>query len=159
MQVGFGFPPRNWATCDGQLLSISSNTALFSLLGTTFGGDGRTTFALPGLRGRAPLHPGSNNWGTKSGSETNVLTTAEMPSHIHTVKASSVDQNSSTPETNLLAPAGSLRRPLVPYGDGSSNTTAMTATDNTGGAPVNNMQPSLVLNFCIALSGLFPSRN
>jgi microcystin-dependent protein len=81
-----------------------------------------------------------------------------MPPHTHTVRASSVDQNFTNPEKNLLAPAGSLRRPLVPYGDGS-NITPMTATDNTGGQPVNNMQPFLAFNFCIALQGLFPSRN
>ena len=157
--VGFNFAPRGWSFCDGQILPINQNQSLYSLLGTTYGGDGRTSFGLPDLRGRAPLSPDSNNQGQKSGSETNTLTVAEMPSHTHTVRASSAMQNASTPATNLLASTGGGRRPIVPYGDGSSNTTAMTATENTGGQSVNNMQPFLTLNFCIALQGTFPSRN
>jgi len=162
--VGFNFAPRNWAFCDGQILPINQNQSLYSLLGTTYGGDGRTSFGLPDLRGRVPRGEGNDTGGStaqgqKGGSDNNFLTTAEMPSHTHAVKASSVDQNSSTPLANLLAPAGSLRRPLVPYGDGSSNTTAMAATDSTGGQSVYNMQPFLALRFCIALQGLFPSRN
>ena len=156
--VGFNFAPRGWSFCDGQLLPINQNQSLFALLGTTYGGDGRTSFGLPDLRGRAPLSPDSNNQGQKSGSETNTLTVAQMPPHNHTVKASSSAQSASTPESNLLASAGGGRRPIVPYGEGT-NTTAMTATENTGGQPVNNMQPFLTLNFCIALQGLFPSRN
>ena len=156
--VGFNFAPRGWSFCDGQLLPINQNQSLFALLGTTYGGDGRTSFGLPDLRGRAPLSPVSNNQGQKSGSETNTLTVAQMPPHNHTVKASSSAQSASTPESNLLASAGGGRRPIVPYGEGT-NTTAMTATENTGGQPVNNMQPFLTLNFCIALQGLFPSRN
>jgi microcystin-dependent protein len=157
--VGFNFAPRGWSFCDGQLLPINQNQSLYSLLGTTYGGDGRTTFGLPDLRGRAPLSPGSNSQGQKSGSETNTLAVTEMPSHTHAVMASSTTQNAATPATNLLATTGGGRRPIVPYGDGSSNITAMTATENTGGQPVNNMQPFLTLNFCIALQGLFPSRN
>ena len=157
--VGFNFAPRGWSFCDGQILPINQNQSLYSLLGTTYGGDGRTSFGLPDLRGRAPLSPESNNQGQKGGSETNTLTVAQMPPHNHTVRASSSAQSASTPESNLLASAGGGRRPIVPYGDGSSNTTAMTATENTGGQPVNNMQPFLTLNFCIALQGTFPSRN
>lgn len=156
--VGFNFAPRGWSFCDGQLLPINQNQSLFALLGTTYGGDGRTSFGLPDLRGRAPLSPDSNRQGQKSGSETNTLTVAQMPPHNHTVKASSIAQSASTPESNLLASAGGGRRPIVPYGEGT-NTTEMTATENTGGQPVNNMQPFLTLNFCIALQGLFPSRN
>jgi microcystin-dependent protein len=157
--VGFNFAPRGWSFCDGQLIPINQNQSLYALLGTTYGGDGRTSFGLPDLRGRAPLSPpSSNSQGQKSGSETNTLTVAQMPPHNHTVKASSSAQSASTPESNLLASAGGGRRPIVPYGEGT-NTTAMTATENTGGQPVNNMQPFLTLYFCIALQGLFPSRN
>ena len=156
--VGFNFAPRGWSFCDGQLIPINQNQSLYALLGTTYGGDGRTSFGLPDLRGRAPLSPDSNNQGQKSGSETNTLTVAQMPPHNHTVKASSSAQSASTPASNLLASAGGGRRPIVPYGEGT-NTTAMTATENTGGQSVNNMQPFLTLNFCIALQGLFPSRN
>ena len=159
--VAFNFAPRGWAFCDGQILPINQNQSLYALLGTTFGGDGRTSFGLPDLRGRAPLHPDvSGPTGRQAGTETNSLTVAEVPSqtHSHAVMASSATQNAATPATNLLATTGG-RRPVVPYGDGSSNITAMTATENTGGQPVNNMQPFLTLNFCISLQGLFPSRN
>jgi microcystin-dependent protein len=156
--VGFNFAPRGWSFCDGQLIPINQNQSLYALLGTTYGGDGRTSFGLPDLRGRAPLSPVSNNQGQKSGSETNTLTVAQMPPHNHTVKASSSAQSASTPESSLLASAGGGRRPIVPYGEGT-NTTPMTATENTGGQSVNNMQPFLTLYFCIALQGTFPSRN
>jgi microcystin-dependent protein len=158
--VGFNFAPRGWAFCDGQILPINQNQSLYSLLGTTYGGDGRTSFALPDLRGRAPRHPdGTTTQGQKRGSESNMLAAAEMPSHKHMGKATGVTQDLTTPKDNLLANAGGGRRPIVPYGI-DSNLTAMAATDNAGGGQsVNNMQPFLSLNFCIALQGLFPSRN
>ena len=158
--VGFTFAPRGWAFCDGQILPINQNQSLYSLLGTTYGGDGRTSFALPDLRGRVPQNVGSaTTQGQKSGTETNSLTAAHMPSHTHAVQVSSASADSLDPNSNLLATTGGGRRPVVPYADGSSNLTHMSDTGNTGGQPVNNMQPYLALNFCIALQGLFPSRN
>ena len=158
---GFNFNPRGWATCDGQILPIAQNQSLYSLLGTTFGGDGRTTFALPELRGRSPRGVGSaTTHGQRSGSENNTLTTAEIPSHRHTVRASNAAQDLAVPTDALPAVAGGGRRPIVPYG-GGSNLTQMAATANNSPAnqAVNNMQPFLALNFCIALQGVFPSRN
>lgn len=156
--MGFNFAPRGWARCDGQILPINQNQALFSLLGTTYGGDGRTTFALPELRGRTPIHPGSvYQLGQRGGWETHTLTTAEIPNHTHTLSASAQAPDSGIPTNRVLA-AGttpeSFRAPdsLASMGGGS--------VANAGGSqPHNNMQPSLVLNFCIALQGIFPPRN
>lgn len=157
--VGFNFAPRGWAFCDGQILPINQNQSLYSLLGTTYGGDGRTSFALPDLRGRAPLHPGTNLLGAKAGVESNSLTVAEMPAHSHQARAADATANETTPQDNLLASSGGGRRPLVPYG-AANNLTPMAASQNAGsGVPVDNMQPCLALNFCIALQGLFPSRS
>ena len=161
---GFNFPPRGWAQCDGQILPINQNQSLYSLLGTTYGGDGRTTFALPDLRGRTPMHFGtgagltSRSQGQKFGSETTTLTEAQIPSHSHTALA-------STATADAAAPLGKLPAPVAPgfnvYGD-ANNLVAGKAgqvISNGGAVPHNNMQPSLTVNFCIALSGLFPSRN
>ncbi len=157
--MGFNFAPRSYASCDGQLLPIAQNQALFSLLGTTYGGDGQTTFALPDLRGRTPVHPGANGvtLGQKSGEETHSLTNAEMPSHAHTAQASSAGGNNPNPSGNALAATA----PAEVY-HGDENRVAMrtgTVANAGGGQGHDNMQPYLTINFCIALQGLFPSRN
>jgi microcystin-dependent protein len=153
---GFNFPPRSWALCDGQLLPINQNQALFSLLGTTYGGDGRTTFALPDLRGRAPMHEGSGfSLGQKAGEENHTLTAAEMPSHTHVARASANSGNSPVPTGNFLAAANNVYR-------GPDNLTALHtgSVGTTGSSQAHtNLQPYLTLNFCIALAGLFPSRD
>lgn len=164
--VGFTFAPRNWANCDGQLLPVSQNDALFSLLGTTYGGDGRTTFALPDLRGRLPMHVGqgpglsSRNLGQRSGAETRTLTTANMPSHSHqgAVVASGNEGDRSDPAGAFPARA---EEPLQPYAGTTGATMAANSVqvDPTGsGTPFDNMQPFLVLRFVIALAGIYPSR-
>lgn len=159
--VGFNFAPRGWALCDGQILPINQNQSLYSLLGTTYGGDGRTSFALPDLRSRVPVHPGDaggNNvtLGQKGGVETVALSAAEVPAHTHTARATSDAANARTPAGSLLATTAS---PL--YGPPATLTPMNTATlTNAGGGQAhNNMQPFTTLNFCIALQGLFPSRN
>lgn len=157
--VGFNFAPRGWASCDGQILPINQNQSLYSLLGTTYGGDGRTTFALPDLRGRVPIHVDSGHrLGQVSGEETHTLSTNELPQHTHTARA-------SADVANTPVPSGT-----VALGDSAPNEFYHAPTNlvqmhpgtlaNVGlGAAHDNMQPSIVLNFCIALRGLFPSRN
>ena len=162
--VGFNFAPRGWAFCDGQLLPINLNQALFSLLGTTYGGDGRTTFALPDLRGRTPLHKGNSTTagsvnhllGNKNGEEAHSLTTSEMPGHDHSVAANAASATSDEPQGNLPARPG-----FDAYRSPSSLGTLGTETvaNSGGGTGHENMQPWLALKFCIALQGLFPSRN
>ena len=159
--VGFNFAPRGWAFCDGQILPINQNQSLYSLLGTTYGGDGRTSFALPDLRGRAPMHPGTVgdgstvSQGQKSGEESVSLTAAEIPQHSHDLSGASSAGNSPIPTGNVLA---SYTGGYAP--SGSAATSLASPTGNTGGGQAhNNMQPSLALSFCIALQGLFPSRN
>lgn len=161
--VGFNFAPRGWAFCDGQVLPINQNQALFSLLGTMYGGDGRTTFALPDLRGRVPMHLGSSNGGgaiqqgQKSGQESITLATAEMPQHNHVMQASSSDGNSTNVGNALLA-----RENGGIYLASAASPVQIQAgmIANAGGSQAHeNMQPYLALNFCIALQGLFPSRN
>lgn len=158
------FAPRGWAFCDGQLLPITSNTALFSLLGTTYGGDGRTTFGLPDLRGRAPVHagqgPGLQNLplGQHGGTETHTLTVAELPSHQHGFKqpcGSSAVNASDNPANKVSAPAGEDI-----YGDATANTfMSPGVTDAAGsGQAFSVQQPYLALNYIIALVGTFPSR-
>ncbi len=159
--VGFNFAPRGWAFCDGQILPISQNQSLYSLLGTTYGGDGRTSFALPDLRGRTPIHVGSSNGsihllGQKGGEETHTLSAAEMPQHTHPAKASSAPGTIPVPAGNVLA--DSVNQVYVD----PANLVDMNSGEllNVGGGQAhNNMQPTLVVNFCIALQGLFPSRN
>ncbi len=161
------FPPKGWAFCQGQLLSISQNSALFSLLGTTYGGNGVTTFALPDLRGRVPLGPGqspgvSMNYvqGQVGGQETVTLQNSQMPAHVHTasVAVSSNPGNSAAPNGRYLA-ASDQRNDQ--YTDQSPDGTLAGASTNVAGSsmPHENMQPYLCLNFIIALQGVFPSRN
>ncbi|CAM2066832.1 Phage tail protein [Sulfidibacter corallicola] len=162
--VGFNFAPRGWAFCDGQILPINQNQSLYSLLGTTYGGDGRTSFALPDLRGRTPIHVGRSNGGadhtlgSKSGEETHTLSGAEMPQHIHTIKASNDAANTVPSSSSLL---GNVPNRIYADLDPSRLATLHSGTIASvgGGQAHNNMQPYLAINFCIALQGLFPSRN
>jgi len=168
MIVGFNFPPRGFAQCDGQILPINQNQSLYSLLGTTYGGDGRTTFALPDLRGRVPVHVGTGGGhtatqGERGGEENHPLTVGEMPQHDHGANATNTTPAGMTQAGALLTQTGGGRQPLTAYGDpdGSALTPLVgSSIGNTGsGAGHNNMQPFLALNFVIALQGLFPSRN
>jgi microcystin-dependent protein len=157
--VGFNFAPRGWAQCDGQILPIAQNQSLFSLLGTTYGGDGRTTFALPDLRGRAPLHPDVNRLGDKAGLASVALTEAQIPSHGHGAQGTSEPQGTTAPSGARLAGAGGGRRPLTPYGAAANLVDMKPSLVSGGSSGHNNMQPYLALNFVIALQGLFPSRD
>jgi microcystin-dependent protein len=151
----FGFAPKGWALCTGQLLPINQNQALFSLLGTTYGGDGRVNFALPDLRGRVPVHMGGGHTlGERGGEQAHTVSISEVPTHIHTAKASSTNGNTPFANNSVLAAAGNA------YG-GPSGLTSLQAGSitNVGGSQAHeNMQPYLTLNFCIALQGIFPSQ-
>jgi len=154
----FGFPPKGWALCNGQLLPINQNQALFALLGTTYGGDGRVTFALPNLQGRAPIHVGGGHpLGEKAGEQTHTLAIAEMPAHTHVAKASSRPGNSVVPTGNVLAsPLNQSYRAQ----DNSATSLHPATLANVGGGQAHlNMQPFLTLSYCIALQGIFPSQN
>lgn len=165
--VGFNFAPRGWAFCDGQILPINQNQSLYSLLGTTYGGDGRTSFALPDLRGRVPIHTGRSNGGgehrlgQKSGEETHTLAANEMPQHNHGVQG--VNETADSPNPNGTFPARPVSAVGAVYADtsfqGSGNLGAAAVANVGGGQAHNNMQPYIAVNFCIALQGLFPSRN
>lgn len=154
----FVFAPKSWALCNGQLLPINQNQGLFSLLGTTFGGDGRVNFALPDLRGRVPMHVGvGHNLGERGGEQAHTLSVAELPTHTHVVSAQNVSAPTNQPQltnTMLANSAGSAA-----YGP-VSNPVAMApeAVTNVGGSQAHlNMQPFLTISFCIALQGIFPS--
>lgn len=158
--VGFNFAPRGWAFCDGQILPINQNQSLYSLLGTTYGGDGRTSFALPDLRGRTPIHVGEGHReGQKSGEETHTLSGNEMPQHNHVVFATSVDANTPNPTTSTVL-ASVPTRIYAEFNNASAVSLHSGTITNVGGGQAHeNMQPYIALNFCIALQGLFPSRN
>jgi len=152
--MSFGFPPKGWATCDGQLLPINQNQALFSLLGTTYGGDGRVNFGLPDLQGRVPIHMGSGHTlGERGGEQGHTLSISEIPTHTHTAFASPTAATLATIPGNILASA-----PV--YGPATSLTSLLPNTlASVGGSQAHlNMQPFLVLNFSIALQGIFPSQ-
>jgi microcystin-dependent protein len=154
--VSFNFAPRGWALCNGQLLQINQNQALFSLLGTMYGGDGRTTFALPDLRGRVPVHVGAGFvQGEKAGEEAHTLISSEMPAHTHLVSASSGAPNQGSPAGNEWAALNGGYSTVAP--DATLNPSAIGAIG--GSQPHTNLQPYLVLNYVIALQGIFPSRN
>jgi microcystin-dependent protein len=188
---GFTFPPKDWTTCQGQLMSISQNTALFSLLGTTYGGNGQTTFGLPDLRGRVPLGAGqgpglsSYDIGQVGGSENNTLVITQMPAHNHqatatststststsTLYAESTPANSQNPSGKMLASSQNVYASEDPANNRAMSSEAVTTTTDTttnttvtvgiagSSQPVNNIQPYLAMNYCIALQGIFPSRN
>ena len=158
----FNFAPKGWAFCDGQIMPISQNTALFSLLGTTYGGDGKSTFALPNMQGNAPMHPGQgpglslHDLGETGGSDTVSLLESEIPSHSHNLIASAADGIAGQPTSRLWAQGVGVQVWSV-----GTATTPM--ADNAlapagGDQPHNNMQPYLTLNFCIALQGVYPPR-
>ena len=162
--VGFGgnFAPRGWAFCQGQLLAIAQNTALFSILGTTYGGNGQTTFALPDLRGRVPVQQGTGPGlspyvlGEQTGSETVTLISTQMPAHNHALLASTEDAGVKNPTGQVLATTTSPTYVATPI----DTTMAPQAIGIAGGSqPHNNLQPLLAINFLIALEGFFPSRN
>jgi len=159
--VPYNFAPRGWAFCSGQILPIAQNTALFSLIGTTFGGNGQTTFALPDLRGRVPNSsgqgPGLSNYdlGQVGGTESTTITINQMPAHAHTVAPNCTNNASGTAKPGGAFPAGADA-----YNAVADNVMGVTNTSIVGGSqPTGILQPYLTLNFCIALEGIFPSRN
>ncbi|WP_019987748.1 phage tail protein [Rudanella lutea] len=163
---GFNFPPKDWAFCNGQLLSISQNSALFALLGTTYGGNGQTTFALPDLRGRTPIGMGNGpgltprTIGEMSGSENVTLLQTQMPQHNHLMNVSNLAGTNTSPENSVIAVASVSGEPLAGYSSTIDTTANPMAIGMAGGTqPHNNMQPYLAMNYCIALYGIFPSRN
>ncbi len=160
--VGFNFAPRGWAFCDGQILPINQNQSLYSLLGTTYGGDGRTSFALPDIRGRVPIHVGqadsgqNHPLGQKMGQETHTLSAAEMPQHQHGINGTTNTASEAMPSNTLLPGANNGK----PYAASGTAVMGDSTIGNEGsGQAHNNMQPYLAMNYCIALQGLFPSRN
>jgi len=154
--MSFGFAPKGWALCNGQLLPINQNQALFSLLGTTYGGDGRVNFALPDLRSRVPIHTGSGHTlGERGGEQAHTLSIAELPTHTHVANGSSTAAETNTPDNTTYL--GFVNNTYAP----ATNLVAMGPSEigNTGGSQAHlNMQPFLVLNFSIALQGIFPSQ-
>jgi microcystin-dependent protein len=154
--MSFNFAPKGWALCNGQTLPINQNQALFSLLGTTYGGNGQTTFALPNLRGRIPIHMGSHTLGEAAGSTAVTVNIQQMATHTHVAQGSSSSTGTQALPTNaFLAPLNNAYRPP----DNLTTLNPQTVTSVGGSQPHNNMMPYLTLNFCIALQGIFPSRN
>jgi microcystin-dependent protein len=156
--MSFVFPPKGWALCNGQLLAINQNQALFSLLGTTYGGDGRVNFALPNLLARTPIHMGGGHQlGDQGGEQQHTLSIAETPTHIHNANAISTTATTNLPGNNL--PANST--PNTIYGPVQAlSPVSATTVANVGGSQAHlNMQPFLTLSFCIALQGIFPPQN
>jgi microcystin-dependent protein len=155
--MSFGFAPRGWALCNGQLLPINQNQALFSLLGTTFGGNGQTNFGLPNLQGRTPIHTGNGfTLGQGGGEQAHTLSAQEMPQHTHAVNVSSVATGgNNNPGGRFLGGANNAYHALPP-----TTTMSPSTVSNVGGSQAHlNMQPFLTLNFSIALQGIFPSQN
>ncbi|MBL7973227.1 MAG: phage tail protein [Prolixibacteraceae bacterium] len=157
--MSFVFAPKGWALCNGQILPINLNQALFSLLGTTYGGDGRVNFALPDLRGRTPIHAGSaHTLGERGGEQAHTLSIGEIPQHTHTVQISDTPGESVTGAGKILANSGDEKR----FTSGETNKKLMSpaTTSGIGGSQAHlNMQPFLTVSFCIALQGIFPSPN
>ena len=157
------FAPRSWAFCDGQLLAVSQNDALFSLLGTIYGGDGRTTFGLPDLRGRIPIHAGSGpglsprNLGAEGGSEKNTLTVNQLPPHTHAIKASSAAGTQNNPGGEFLGASPNVR--LFRSGTPNSALNATSISNVGGNQSHSNLMPFLCIHFIIALFGIYPSRH
>jgi microcystin-dependent protein len=156
--ISWNFPPRNWALCNGQLLPINQNQALFSLLGTTYGGNGQTTFGLPNLQGRIPVHRGGGfQLGQTGGEENHTLTVSELPTHTHLMTVVTGNATTNAPAGALLASSNNAYQ-----SPSSGNFVAVNpaTVSNVGGSQAHtNLQPYLVLNFCIALTGIFPSQN
>lgn len=155
LMVSFSFPPKGWALCNGQLLPINQNQAVFSLLGTTYGGDGRQTFALPNLQGRIPMHMGNGfTLGEQGGEQSHTLAPSELPTHTHLVSANSAPGTVATPLNNVLAHGSKAA-----YGATPDLLMSSSAVSSVGGnQPHENMPPYLVINFIIALQGIFPSQ-
>lgn len=158
--TGFSFPPKGWAMCNGQLLPINQNQALFALLGTTYGGNGVTTFALPDMRGRVPAHAAAGfDLGQQGGEAAHTLTVNEMPAHTHSLGISTAVSHQADPTGRVL---GNVEAGAVNYYaplDGSATLAPSTVSNSGAGQPHENMQPYLTINFIIALQGIFPSQN
>ena len=158
--VSFNFPPKGWALCNGQFLPINQNQALFALLGTTYGGNGQTTFALPNMRGQVPIHQGNGHTlGERAGSTAVTVNIQQLPQHLHTANAVNSAATTPDPTGNFLGVASAAIGSVY---TGPNNLTSMDAStvSNVGGSqPHSNMMPYLVLNFIIALQGIFPSQN
>jgi microcystin-dependent protein len=169
--VSFNFPPKGWALCNGQFLPINQNQAMFALLGTTYGGNGQTTFALPNLRGRAPIHMGAGHTlGEAAGQTAHTINLQELPAHVHDIQKSPAGlvtakadaggaANRTTPEGNYFATNAAETKRFSNRSDASLGNGVPTFSNVGGSQPHNNMQPYLVLNYIIALQGVFPSRN
>jgi microcystin-dependent protein len=154
--VAFNFAPRGWAFCNGQLLPINQNQALFALLGTTYGGDGRVSFGLPNLQGRVPFHVGNGlTLGERGGETAHTLNIPELPAHTHVPAGSSNNANAASPAGNVWASLSGGG--YLPSANAAMNPASITSAG--GSQPHDNMSPYLVLNFCIALQGIFPSQN
>ena len=158
--TSFAFAPKGWAFCNGQLLPINQNQALFSLMGTTYGGNGITTFALPNLMGRAPMHPsGAHPLGESLGEEAHTLSASEMPAHVHGLRASGKVAASSSPNAGVLAAPGRGATPAFAAATSLVPLNAASIAVSGSGQPHENRPPYLAVNFIVALQGIFPSRN